>query len=144
MISLLFQGHSSTAIITDKGLDLSSLLFSCFRTEIYSSLPPMSPLSISGIPPSIATKPLQPGAQQLLPQTVDAKESSLGTGGSTIRSCSRKAAPSHKPSNCSSTLGAIHNLHTMQGTGLNSECSWSFLYTDHPELSDTTPGTAQT
>lgn len=73
--------------ITDKGLDLSSLLSSCFRTEIYSSLPPMSPLLISGIPPSIAMKPVQPGAQQLLPQTADAKESSLGIGGSSVRSC---------------------------------------------------------
>lgn len=62
---------------------------------------------------SIAMEPLQLGTLQLLPQMVKAKESSLGTGGSTIRSCSGKAAPSHKPSNCSTALTAAHITHTV-------------------------------
>lgn len=130
--------------ITDKDLDLSSLLRSCFRTEIYSSPPPMSPLRISGIPSSIAMKSLQPGAQHsscCLRQ--HAKETSLEIGGSTIRRCFTKATSPHKPSNYTTTLGTTHNLHTVQGAGLSSNWSSSFPYMDHPGLSDTMPGTAQ-
>lgn len=134
--------------ITDKGPDLSSLLPSCFRTEIYSSWPPISPLPISGIPPSIAMKPLQPGTLQLLPRLVDAKESSPGTGGSTIRSCSGKATPPHKPSNCSTVLAAATSLMlceehdsaalTLQPTDSNNFCA----RIDHPGLSETMKGVA--
>lgn len=97
--------------ITDKGPDLSSLLPSCFRTEIYSSQPSISPTTDFRDSSQACHKTIAAGALQLLPWPVGATESSPGTGGSTIRSRSGKAAPPHKPRNCSAA--PAHITHTV-------------------------------
>jgi len=124
--------------ITDKGPDLSSLLPSCFRAQSHSSRAPISPLPVSGPPPSTATKAWKPGTLQLPPRPVDAKESSPGTGGSTVRSRSGKAAPPHKPSNCCTAPAAAHITHAAWGPQL---CRRQlFIVSVHRQ---TTPGSAK-
>lgn len=132
--------------ITDKGPDLSSLLPSCFRTEIYSSQPPISRTTGSGDSSQPCHRALAAGALQLLPWPVPqraAQEQEAPQSEAVLEKLPHHINPATAPPPRQQPSLTSHQEHdsaaiTPQLTGFHYVCAWR----DHSGCSETMEGIA--